>query len=60
MNYFDKVFKRYDKLNESVQENVSAIRVVKAYAREEYEQEKFSTASNNIYKMFVKAESLIE
>mgnify|MGYP003287175917 FL=1 len=59
MNYFDKVFKRYDKLNESVQENVSAIRVVKAYAREEYEQEKFSTASNNIYKMFVKAESLI-
>ena len=56
MNYFDKVFKRYDKLNESVQENVSAIRVVKAYAREEYEQEKFSTASNNIYKMFVKAE----
>ena len=59
MNYFDKVFKRYDKLNESVQENVSAIRVVKAYAREEYEQEKFSTASNNIYKMFAKAESLI-
>lgn len=59
MNYFDKVFKRYDKLNESVQENVSAIRVIKAYAREEYEQEKFSTASNNIYKMFVKAESLI-
>lgn len=59
MNYFDKVFKRYDKLNESVQENVSAIRVVKAYAREEYEQKKFSTASNNIYKMFVKAESLI-
>ena len=59
MNYFDKVFKRYDKLNESVQENVSAIRVVKAYAREEYEQEKFSTASNNIYKMLVKAESLI-
>ena len=59
MNYFDKVFKRYDKLNESVQENVSAIRVVKAYAREENEQEKFSTASNNIYKMFVKAESLI-
>lgn len=59
MNYFDKVFKRYDKLNESVQENVSAIRAVKAYAREEYEQEKFSTASNNIYKMFVKAESLI-
>ncbi|MDD7402505.1 MAG: ABC transporter ATP-binding protein [Butyribacter sp.] len=59
MKYFNQVFKKYDKLNESVQENVSAIRVVKAYAREDYEKEKFSKASANIYKMFVKAESLI-
>ncbi len=58
MKYFNQVFKKYDKLNESVQENVSAIRVVKAYAREEYEKEKFSRASENIYRMFVKAESL--
>ena len=40
MKYFNQVFKKYDKMNESVQENVSAIRVVKAYAREEYEKEK--------------------
>ncbi len=59
MKYFNQVFRKYDKLNESVQENVSAIRVVKAYAREEYEKEKFSHASANIYKMFVKAENLI-
>lgn len=59
MKYFNQVFRRYDKLNESVQENVSAIRVVKAYAREDYENEKFSAASLNIYKMFVKAESLV-
>ena len=56
MKYFNQVFKKYDKLNESVQENVSAIRVVKAYAREDFEKEKFSKASENIYKMFVKAE----
>lgn len=59
MKYFNQVFKKYDKLNESVQENVSAIRVVKAYAREEHEKEKFNIAGENIYKMFVKAESLI-
>lgn len=59
MKYFNQVFKKYDKLNESVQENVTAIRVVKAYAREDYEKEKFSRASHNIYKMFVKAESFI-
>lgn len=59
MKYFSQVFKRYDKLNESVQENVSAIRVVKAYAREDYEEQKFSKASEAIYKMFVKAESLV-
>lgn len=59
MKYFSQVFKRYDKLNESVQENVTAIRVVKAFAREDYEKEKFSGASKNIYKMFVKAESVV-
>lgn len=57
--YFRLVFKRYDALNESVQENVSGIRVVKAYVREDYENEKFRKASNQIYKMFVKAESVI-
>lgn len=59
MKYFNQVFKKYDTLNESVQENVAAIRVVKAYAREGHEKKKFSVASENIYKMFVKAESLI-
>lgn len=57
--YFNQVFKKYDDLNASVQENVSAIRVVKAYVREDYEKEKFTKANNNIYKMFVKAESII-
>ncbi len=57
--YFRLVFKRYDALNESVQENVSGIRVVKAYVREDYENEKFRKASDQIYKMFVKAESVI-
>lgn len=56
---FDVVFKKYDDLNASVQENVSGIRVVKAFVREEHETEKFHSASNAIYKMFVKAESLI-
>ena len=57
--YFMQVFPKYDDLNASVQENVSAIRVVKAYVREDYEKKKFTTASQNIYKMFVKAESVI-
>ena len=56
---FEQVFKRYDELNESVQENVTAIRVVKAYVREAYEKEKFTNAANNIYKMFVKAELMV-
>ena len=55
---FRAVFTRYDDLNESVQENVSAIRVVKAYVREDYEQEKFNKAANNIHRLFVKAEKL--
>ena len=59
MKYFDRAFKRYDDLNESVQENVSAIRVVKAYVREDYEKNKFRKASQNIYNMFVKAESIL-
>ncbi|MDE7308853.1 MAG: ABC transporter ATP-binding protein/permease [Lachnospiraceae bacterium] len=57
MPLFDKVFHRYDDLNASIQENVSAIRVVKAFVREEYENTKFEKAAENIYKMFVKAES---
>lgn len=56
---FEKVFKRYDDLNASVQENISAIRVVKAFVREKHESEKFTTAAENIYKMFVKVESLL-
>lgn len=59
MKIFTRVFKRYDKLNESVQENVSGIRVVKSYVRESYEKEKFNKASDNITFDFVKAEKLI-
>lgn len=59
MKYFDRAFKRYDDLNESVQETVSAIRVVKAYVREDYEKKRFSKAAENIYDVFVKAESLV-
>ncbi len=54
--YFKAVFEKYDELNESVQENVSAIRVVKAYVREDFENDKFKKAAFNIYNMFVKAE----
>lgn len=56
IKYFQQVFPKYDDLNESVQENVSAIRVVKAYVREEEETKKFHQASANIYNLFVKAE----
>lgn len=59
MKVFDKAFRKYDDLNASVQENVSAIRVVKAYVREDYEKEKFQKASGNLYKMFKKAESIV-
>ncbi len=54
--YFKEAFPKYDKLNESVQENVSAIRVVKAYVREDREISKFKKASEGIYKIFTKAE----
>ena len=57
--YFTQAFPKYDDLNASVQENVSAIRVVKAYVREDYEKKKFTTASQNIYNMFVKAERIL-
>lgn len=57
--YFNQVFEKYNDLNASVQENVSAIRVVKAYVREDHEKKKFKKASENVYHMFVKAESLI-
>ena len=57
--YFRQVFEKYDDLNASVQENVSAIRVVKAYVREDYEKEKFSKANRNIYNMFLRAEKLV-
>ena len=57
--YFQQAFPKYDDLNESVQENVSAIRVVKAYVREEYETNKFAQASAKVYNMFVRAESII-
>ena len=59
MKYFTEVFRKYDELNASVQENVSAIRVVKAYNRESYEMSKFEKASLKVYNMFVKAESII-
>lgn len=56
---FMKVFQKYDDLNASVQENVNAIRVVKAYVREDYEINKFEKAADNVYKLFVKAESIL-
>ncbi len=59
MKYFNQVFRKYDTLNESVQENVSAIRVVKAYSREDFEKSKFMKACNNIYNMFLKAERIV-
>ena len=54
---FDFVFKRYDDLNASVQENITGIRVVKSFVREEYEKKKYKTASDNLYHMFIKAET---
>ena len=56
MKYFQMAFPKYDELNASVQENVSAIRVVKAYVREDYETTKFRKASQGIYDIFQKAE----
>ena len=59
MKIFNQVFQKYDDLNASVQENVSAIRVVKAFVREDYENSKFAKASANLYRLFVKAEGLL-
>ena len=56
---FDEVFRRYDDLNASVQENVSAIRVVKAFVREGFENEKFRNAADRLYRLFVKAEGIL-
>ena len=56
---FTEVFEKYDAMNESVQENISAIRVVKAYVREEHEIKKFHKASENIYRMFIRAEKVM-
>lgn len=55
--YFNQVFEKYDELNASVQENVTAIRVVKSFVREEHEVKKFNKAVNNLYRLFVKAEN---
>ncbi len=59
MKIFDVVFKKYDDLNASVQENVTAIRVVKSYVREDYEKNKFGSAAENLYRLFSKAESVV-
>lgn len=59
LKIFNQVFRKYDDLNASVQENISAIRVVKAFVREDHENEKFSKASQNLYRLFVKAEGLL-
>jgi len=57
--FFHKIFKKYDALNESVQENISGIRVVKSYVREDYEIKKFEKASGEVCKDFTKAEKLL-
>ena len=59
MTTFNQVFKKYDALNSSVQENVQAIRVVKAFVREDYENEKFTSAAGNLKNMFVRAEGIV-
>lgn len=59
MPLFRSVFDKYDDLNASVQENVSGIRVVKAFVREDYENQKFTAAADNLYRLFVKAESIL-
>lgn len=56
---FERVFKKYDKLNRVVQENVSAIRVVKAYVREDHEEEKFKEVNDEVYRYFKKAEKIV-
>ena len=59
MGIFRRVFKRYDALNESVQENVSGMRVVKSFVREDFEDQKFANASHSLSKDFIKAEKIV-
>lgn len=59
MPTFHRIFKKYDKMNESIEENVRAMRVVKGFAREEYEKEKFNKTSNNICDDFTKADRIV-
>lgn len=59
MPLFDKVFKKYDALNESIQENIKGIRVVKSYVREDFEQDKFNKAADDVCKDFTKAEKIV-
>ena len=56
---FQQVFVKYDELNQSVQENITGIRLVKAFVREDYENKKFARAAENLYKLYVRAESLM-
>ena len=57
--YFTQTFEKYDELNASIQENISAIRVVKAFVREDYEKERFGKANANLADMFTKAEKIL-
>lgn len=57
--FFDRMFKKYDKLNNTVQENINGIRVVKAYVREDYEEKKFKKTSQDIFKIGVQVESMM-
>jgi ATP-binding cassette subfamily B protein len=57
--FFNRIFKKYDKLNESVEENISGMRVVKSYVREDFEKDKFKKASENVKNDFTKAEKII-
>ena len=59
MPIFHEVFQKYDDVNASVQENIAGMRVVKAFVREKYENGKFAQATENLYKMFVRAESIL-
>ena len=56
--FFNRIFHKYDAMNESVEENVRGMRVVKSYVREDYEKEKFGKASSNVRDDFIKAEKL--
>ncbi len=59
MKYFTQLFRKYDDLNATVQENTSSIRVVKAYVREDYEENRMKKASENIYRLAVRAENMV-